>query len=52
MSTPEKVAAEVAAEAIVNQPSAYDGETRAMVLRAAIRANLSESYLDDLRAVL
>lgn len=47
--TPARIAAQVAVEAIANEPDGYDDETRAAVLANGIAEGVAALYLDLIR---
>ena len=48
----DKVTAQVAVEAIVNEPSGYDTSTMSLVLAHAVGVGVSEFYTDMLREIV
>lgn len=47
--TPAQIAAQVAVEAIANDPDGYDDETRAAVLSNGVDQGVAALYLDMIR---
>ena len=47
--TPEQVAIQIAVEAVINDPGAFDVADRAAVLKVGTDAGVADLYLDMLR---